>query len=170
MGLDMYLDAEIYTSRYSAPSLAQDLDAIVLRHCGLARDPEDARMLQATLSVRVGYWRKANAIHAWFVDQIQGGKDECQRTRVPHDKLAWLGAIANDALVAFKAEKWDRVLELLPPRGGFFFGSVDLDEWFERDLERTIKIVSEALAARERLISGPEGGRVEMEFYYRASW
>lgn len=26
---------------------------------------------------QVGYWRKANAIHKWFVDNIQDGEDDC---------------------------------------------------------------------------------------------
>ena len=25
----------------------------------------------------VGYWRKANAIHGWFVRNVQNGKDDC---------------------------------------------------------------------------------------------
>lgn len=30
----------------------------------------------------VGYWRKANAIHAWFVKNVQGGVDNCQSHEV----------------------------------------------------------------------------------------
>ena len=26
----------------------------------------------------VGYWRKANAIHKWFVDNVQDGNDDCK--------------------------------------------------------------------------------------------
>ena len=25
-----------------------------------------------------GYWRKANQIHKWFVDNVQGGIDDCR--------------------------------------------------------------------------------------------
>ena len=29
------------------------------------------------ISEEVGYWRKANAIHAWFVDHVQDSIDDC---------------------------------------------------------------------------------------------
>ncbi len=35
--------------------------------------------------------------------------------------------------------------ELLPTQGGFFFGSTDYDEWYVKDLENTIKMMTEVL-------------------------
>jgi hypothetical protein len=35
----------------------------------------------------VGYWRKANAIHKWFVDNVQDGKDDCGTYPVEESKL-----------------------------------------------------------------------------------
>ena len=32
-------------------------------------------------------WRKANAIHKWFVDHVQDGEDDCGRYPVSVDKL-----------------------------------------------------------------------------------
>jgi hypothetical protein len=29
----------------------------------------------------VGYWRKANAIHRWFVEHVQDGNDDLARSR-----------------------------------------------------------------------------------------
>ena len=33
------------------------------------------------------YWRKANAIHDWFVDNIQGGEDDCNAYNLSIDYL-----------------------------------------------------------------------------------
>lgn len=30
------------------------------------------------ITEEVGYWRKANAIHGWFVDNVQKGNDDCK--------------------------------------------------------------------------------------------
>ena len=41
----------------------------------------------ATVSVTVAYWRKANQIHSWFVQNVQGGEDECQPHHVSREQL-----------------------------------------------------------------------------------
>lgn len=35
----------------------------------------------------VGYWRKANQIHNWFVQNVQGGEDDCGIYEVSQAKL-----------------------------------------------------------------------------------
>lgn len=35
----------------------------------------------------VVYWRKANQIHKWFVDNVQGSKDDCGRYRLTEKNL-----------------------------------------------------------------------------------
>ena len=47
----------------------------------------------------VGYWRKANAIHGWFVRECADGVDECQEIVVPKMKLMELQALCLTALV-----------------------------------------------------------------------
>ena len=37
--------------------------------------------------VKVAYWRKANAIHGWFVDNIQDGVDDQNEYYVSKEKL-----------------------------------------------------------------------------------
>lgn len=171
MGLDMYLDAEVYASKFTAKRLALDLDTLTEKHFGLKRDPEGSLLQQATLSVRVGYWRKANAIHGWFVRECQEGKDECQRTLVPSEKLAVLHQLCVKASDALTRGDKDEVLRLLPPVPGFFFGSTDIDDWYKGDLDRTIEIINGALAARDKFLreQGADD-RGEVEFYYHASW
>ena len=34
-----------------------------------------------------GYWRKANHIHQWFVENIQDGNDDCREYYVPRERL-----------------------------------------------------------------------------------
>jgi hypothetical protein len=47
----------------------------------------------------VGYWRKANAIHGWFVRELANGVDECQEIPVSKIKLLELQALCLSALV-----------------------------------------------------------------------
>lgn len=47
---------------------------------------------------QVGYWRKANAIHGWFVRECADGVDECQEIFVSRDQLKQLRADCNNAL------------------------------------------------------------------------
>ena len=35
----------------------------------------------------VGYWRKANQIHKWFVDNVQDGVDDCGEYKVTKEQL-----------------------------------------------------------------------------------
>ena len=47
----------------------------------------------------VGYWRKANAIHGWFVRELANGVDECQEIVVPKIKMMELQALCLTALI-----------------------------------------------------------------------
>jgi hypothetical protein len=82
MGLDMYLYAERYVSKNTLFN-EQDptLYETVTKAIGGDRLPksEYGGML---ISQCVGYWRKANAIHGWFVRELADGIDECQRIDV----------------------------------------------------------------------------------------
>jgi len=46
----------------------------------------------------VGYWRKANAIHGWFVRELAGGIDECQPIHVSRENLITLRQLCLEAL------------------------------------------------------------------------
>ena len=80
----------------------------------------------------VAYWRKANAIHAWFVQNVQGGVDQCEPHEVTKDKLTELLLVCEYVLST-------RDTSQLQPQGGFFFGSTDIDEWYWTDLEGTVE-------------------------------
>jgi hypothetical protein len=46
----------------------------------------------------LGYWRKANAVHGWFVRECADGVDECQEIFVSREQLLQLRSDCNNAL------------------------------------------------------------------------
>lgn len=118
MGLDMYLDFNRY--------VPQD-----------ERESNGVNLLgyQASkISCEIGYWRKANAIHKWFVDNVQGGEDNCGSYYVSLEQLKDLHDLCLKALK-------DEDSTLLPPTSGFFFGPTDIDDWYWRYIQDTVNIL-----------------------------
>lgn len=155
MGLDMYLTAEKFISGYDHnkdENFAKVLELMNLTEADVDR--------AANIEVTVGYWRKANAIHDWFVQNVQNGKDECQKSWVGKDELEHLLADCKQTLAHFNAGELDKAEEILPPSSGFFFGSTEIDEGYKRDLEHTIKVVEKCLSDKFKGCS----------FHYQASW
>lgn len=109
-----------------------------------------------SITYEAGYWRKANHIHAWFVDNVQGGEDECHPHGVTVEQLLELERVCENV-------KRNRALapELLPTRAGFFFGGTAYDEFYFKDIERTLEIITRAIALAEDPWS---------EIVYRSSW
>ena len=123
----------------------------------------------------VGYWRKANAIHKWFVDNVQDGEDNCGYYKVAPEQLEELlnicklikqkcilkkGKIAN----GYRFENGKEVpimedgeyienpevaAEYLPTQSGFFFGGTDYDQWYMKDIESTIEILTKVLKEKD---------------------
>jgi len=50
----------------------------------------------------LGYWRKANAIHAWFVKNVQNGIDECQEANVTREQLTELKSLCERVIAGTK--------------------------------------------------------------------
>lgn len=158
MGLDMYLYADKYVSGWDHNPHPEYKDiAKLLRVSDVIAD--DSPHME--VNVCVAYWRKANAIHHWFVQNIQDGKDECQRSWVPRTKLEELREVCQKALDAMDDGDKMRARSLLPPQEGFFFGPTDMDEWYEADLRSTIEQLYSALGSE---------ALEDFEFYYQASW
>lgn len=113
---------------------------------------EDA--LSLTVSVNVVYWRKANAIHKWFVDNVQDGKDDCGEYDVSREQLGELVAVCEKVLASVGT-----AAKMLPIKGGFFFfGSTAYDEDYLQDVRLTVERVKPFLAL--------EG----FDFEYNSSW
>jgi hypothetical protein len=92
-------------------------------------------------STEIGYWRKANQIHAWFVECIQDGVDNCASYYVGREDLEALLDRCEDVLL-----EPDRAEELLPTQSGCFFGGTEYDEFYFQDIKDTIEICKWALA------------------------
>ena len=117
---------------------------------------------EVVAGVHCAYWRKANAIHRWFVEKVQGGIDECQESPVTREQLTALADECRAALALYKSGRKGKAGKAMPPQSGFFFGSTDVDEYWAGDLDDTIKQIDHALTLAK--------DRPEIHFSYRASW
>ncbi len=101
----------------------------------------------------VMYWRKANSIHRWFVENVQDGVDDCGKYLVTEDHLQQL---LNDVLVVLDDE--DEAEEVLPTQSGFFFGSTEYDDYYFEQLKDTRDCLLKILSDKEQ------------PYYYQSSW
>jgi hypothetical protein len=152
MGLDMYLRAKTHISNFDFWPEEKAINQKIKETVGLGHLDSDAASVELTIGI--AYWRKANQIHSWFVENCQDGIDECQESYVDRDKLTELRDLCAKALETKDSK-------LLEPRSGFFFGSTEIDEWYWSDLEHTKKVLTDILE---------DDKLKDMDFYYRASW
>lgn len=115
------------------------------------------------LQVTSIYWRKTNAVHAWFVDECQGGIDECEESPVHAEQLAKLRSCCADALAAYDRGDVEQAGAVMAPRSGFFFGGTDIDDYWAHDLRQTC-------AGIERVVNLAAQTPGPVDFTYRASW
>jgi hypothetical protein len=152
MGLDMYLSAKRYLYRDADEPISDGINELLGIPSDKSKRFHGASFVAKEISIEAMGWRKANAIHGWFVENCQDGKDECQESYVPREKLQELVELCQEALDNPDAE-------VLEPTAGFFFGSYEKDEWYYQDLKNTIEGI-------ERALELPNS----FEFYYQASW
>jgi len=153
MGLDMYLTAAKTIYNYTHNS-AKERKQFARTVKAAALEPLiSPESLWLDVRLRVAYWRKSNQIHNWFVQNVQGGIDECQSSYVSREDLQTLVDLCKEVL-----EQPDKAAELLPVESGFFFGATDYGEWYFDDLRDTIAQLEPLLQV--------EG----VAFYYQASW
>ena len=94
MGLDMYLEGSFSTRAYEKPTDQDYADMREGKEVTVEQSPElkdaiaaigfeDAPIDHAYNHFQYVFpiitWRKANAIHKFFVDEVQGGNDNCER-------------------------------------------------------------------------------------------
>ena len=113
-----------------------------------------------SLFKEIYYWRKANAIHQWFVDNIQNGNDDCEDYRVTQKDLQILidtlkevyNSLCNKEMITkkvqdgsieyetkvFKEEDLEIAKQLLPTQEGFFFGGTEYDEYYFEQIKDTL--------------------------------
>ncbi len=174
MGLDMYLercnrkawdykDLDIENVKATNPKLYEEIKQFVT--------VRGKYYPWESLFEEVGYWRKANAIHHWFVENVQNGVDDCGRYEVSKEQIQELLDICKRVVAETQLENgWvqngsrfengmmcpifeegetvvnpDVAEALLPTQDGFFFGSTDYDQWYIEDIKSTIDILTQAL-------------------------
>lgn len=146
MGLDMYLNAKRYIW-FNEEDVSNAVAQVF---------PELKNRKVKQVEVEAIYWRKANAIHKWFVENVQAGVDDCGNYSVSRDKLKELLDTCYRVL-SFR----HLAVEQLPPTEGFFFGSTEVDEWYWQDLEKTAAMIKGILE---------EFPEEHWEFEYHSSW
>jgi len=92
-------------------------------------------------AVDLGYWRKANSIHAYFTRDLEDGEDNMRNVHVNKKDLMDL----KERCIKVLAGGPEVAKELLPTAAGFFWGDTDYGEWYLRDIQDTLEIVSEVL-------------------------
>ena len=144
MGLDMYLYERTYCPpSYKGKRKATNFTTKVRWYDGTEKKVKFKDVVYITC--RKGYWRKANAIHNFFLERCSRGLDEenCngRDLAVYPEQLKELLGICEELLkLKGKAFK-KRASELLPTAEGFFWGSTGYDKWYRQDLKETVKII-----------------------------
>ena len=153
MGLDMYLYAQKYVGGWAHMKDTSEFDSLTRLYPEIEVSNDSP---SAQVQFTVGYWRKANAIHNWFVEKVQGGEDECRPHYVERSQLEEL---RDNCKLEQLVTAGTRGAGLLEPTSGFFFGNAERDEWYYDNLNRTIEIVDKCLRLSD-----------EWSFEYRSSW
>lgn len=162
MGLDMNLSVSDYVSGWDFSNQGEkEKFNRILEAAGYSRDSIAEGSPSLTLKIKVAYWRKANAIHNWFVENCQNGVDECQESEVSREDLQNLRDTAQEALLFYNAGNAALAAEALPTRSGFFFGSVQIDEMYANDLKDTIEQI-------DKILNDPRFN--DKWFIYQSSW
>ena len=111
---------------------------------------------------QVGYWRKANAIHNFFVNNVMD-EDDCLPHYVSKEQLQQLLDLCNKVKdFDPNVDNEESLEDLLPTTSGFFFGSTEYDEYYLEDIKSTIPMLESVLKELE--------DDSNASIYYQASW
>ncbi len=152
MGLDMYLYKKTYI-RQGDFYKPESVNEVIVKTGGEIDTKIDPKKIKYVVE-EAGYWRKANQIHRWFVENVQKGTDDCGSYWVDREKLEELLGLCKRV-----NENHSLADKLLPSTSGFFFGGTEYDEWYYNDIESTIKIIEECLSDEDA-----------DDFEYSSSW
>lgn len=149
MGLDMYLTGKIYIgANYEHNDVSGSIN---LKKAGMDVDVPIDKI--DNIEIGLGYWRKANAIHKFFIDNCGRGDSEAQCMYVERDALKELLELCK------RVEKNHDIAEaLLPTQSGFFFGYTEYNDYYFNCINDTIHIIEDALKYKY------------VDYYYSASW
>lgn len=159
MGLDMYLNGKRYLSQYlheGDREIAENIQSMfpeLQGHSGRGGIDDPFRLVREVM-IEAGYWRKANHIHKWFVDNVQNGVDDCGYYNVERRQLEELRQTCSKVL------EWRYLAtDCLPTMDGFFFGGTDYDDYYFKEVEHTVKVIDFCLGLPNC-----------WDFQYHSSW
>lgn len=180
MGLDMYLYKKNHLSEEQETTLREakamietynelfDMEESKSRKDYWLKQTKKWQDKLATIpeDTEVCYWRKANAIHAWFERYLQREYgieeiEDCESYVITTKCLEELVADCKSVLAYSQDKCFKEVAaRYMPTQAGFFYGSTDYDEWYVGDLQATAtKLASILLDSDE-----------DDEFTYLAWW
>lgn len=185
MGLDMYLRKRSYVQNWehNEKDGIPEWD-IKIKHYG-KNYPKIKPERICYIEEEVMYWRKSNAIHKWFVDNLASGVDECQPIDVSSNDLINLRDLCKEVLDKVEVKKgviqngsslqdgeWvpnfepgemimnaEEIEKILPTSSGFFFGSTNYEQWYLEDIKQTYEKLNELLSEDPKAY-----------YIYQASW
>lgn len=150
MGLDMYLYGKTYVKNYNFTKEEKKYDINITQNGNIVYDIKKERIIY--IIEELGYWRKANQIHNFFVENCQEGIDNCKESYVSKENIKDLLNRCNKILENPKLGK-----ELLFTVQGFFFGNDVYDQYYLEDIKYTKELMEECLLSSK-------------EIYYQSSW
>ena len=159
MGLDMYLKKKTYLG---AEYKHNEIGGVVKLEKSKLPIKIKLNRLE-TVVESVGYWRKANHIHTWFVKNVQNEEDDCDEYYVTVEKLIELRNLCRRVI---RCKSKESMAKLLPTQAGFFFGTTDYEESYIRDCKNTIAIITPLL----KEIEADKENNIHSSIFYTSSW
>ena len=153
MGLDMYLYKKHYVKNWDWMADHEKHTISVKKGKKKVTNIKPERISHVV--ELVGEWRKFNALHKWFVDNVQEGVDDCKECFVDESDLKMLLET-----LTYVFDNKDSAETILPTAQGFFFGSDEIDEYYWEEVKSTIIQLKDLLEEDNKGAS----------FYYRSSW
>ena len=155
MGLDMYFYGTKNFSVFPRDAVRQPLEKTfeftsLINNHGLENAPIDYDTPWSSYDIKfpLMYWRKSNQIHKWFVDNVQGGKDNCAEYIVSLDQLKDLSKTI-ESIVCYPSVAKEVIEEKMPTQGGFFFGSTEYDDYYFEDLRSTKEKIDQIISYQD---------------------
>ena len=181
MGLDMYLSKKTYVKQWSHRQPEDQFNVSVTRGGKTYSNIRPERVSYVVEELM--YWRKANQIHGWFVNNtseitadvryyvtktdLEVLYETCKTVLEILDKASKktkqvVGGWKDGEQYMVDVEVYDNdVLEdILPPTQGFFFGSDTIDDYYKQDIIDTMNFLEQELSECQE----------DDEYEYYASW
>lgn len=145
MGLDMYLRKKVYPFIDHSNYINNKITAKVVLETNYSTLTSFEVSPSSSFELGEVYWRKANAIHDWFVNETRFGNDEERTFEISEDSLRDLLDICKEILKEKELNGKDSAVslakEILPTTDDFFFGTTEYKDYYFSTLEQTIRDV-----------------------------